>query len=229
MESTEAGRAFLNNEIVDGSFVTIGKGKSQKNIGYIVNKNNDDTYTLNMGFDDKTGEPIQKIVNTSAVKLMDPFDAKIQKKIQREIIRDSEIFNKDVAEKGFEDLQKQLKQYFKDVEIPVVKKGGTVDFDFKLSTDAMIRINNAFTDILQGASMMYNPNKRISQQVADALDNSANGFTSKDFTKILDANGISDIEFISFMQGSYLGTTRESAKILANASKTKKRSKKIVF
>jgi len=229
LESTEAGRAFLNNEIVDGSFVTIGKGKSQKNIGYIVNKNNDDTYTLNMGFDDKTGEPIQKIVNTSAVKLMDPFDAKIQKKIQKEIIRDSEIFNKDVAERGFEDLQKQLKQYFKDVEIPVVKKGGTIDFDFKLSTDAMIRINNAFTDILQGASMMYNPNKRISQQVADALDNSANGFTSKDFTKILDANGISNIEFISFMQGSYLGTTRESAKILADAGRAKKEARKLFF
>ena len=32
----------------------------------------------------------------------------------------------------------------------------------------MMRINNAFTDILQQASMMYNPNKRISQQVSDA-------------------------------------------------------------
>ncbi len=227
LESTEAGRAFLDNKIVEGSFVTIGKSKSQKNIGYIVSKNKDDTYTLNMGFDEKTGDPIQKIVKTSEVNVMDPFDAKIQKKIQREIIRDSEIFNKDVAERGFEELQKQLKKYFKGVEIPVVKQGGTIDFDFKLSSNAMQRINTAFTDILQQSSMMYNPNKRISQQVSDALENSANGFNSKDFTKILKANGVSKIEFISFMQGSYLGTTRESAKILSNASKVKKEARKL--
>ena len=227
LESTEAGRAFLDNKIVEGSFVTIGNSKSQKNIGYIVNTNKDDTYTLNMGFDEKTGDPIQKVVKTSEVKVMDPFDAKIQKKIQREIIKDSEIFNKDVADRGFEDLQKQLKKYFKDIEIPVVKKGGTVDFDFKLSTNAMMRINNAFTDILQQASMMYNPNKRISQQVSDALENNANGFNSKDFTKILKANGVSKIEFVSFMQGSYLGTTRESAKILSDASRVKKEARKL--
>ena len=217
LNSTEAGRAFLNNTIVEGSFVYTGKTKSQKNIGYISKINKDDTYTLNMGFDKKTGDPIQKTVKKDSVKLMDPFDNKIQKKIQQEIIRDSNVFNQEMADKGFEDLQKQLKKYFKiDIDIPVKRKQGKLDYDFKLSTNAMMRINNAFVDILQESRMMYNPNKRISQQVSDALENSANGFTSKDFVKILKANGVSNIEFLGFMQGSYLGTTRESAKILSD-------------
>ena len=175
------------------------KTKADKNICYVFKINNDDTYTLNMGFDLKTGDPIQKTVKTSEVKVLDPFDNAIQKKIQKEIIRDSEIFNKELAEEGFKDRQEQMKKYFdlNDKDLPNL-------VDFKLTTNSMKRINDAFVDILQESKMMYNPNKRISQQVSDAIENVPNGFNSDDFVRILDANGVSNIEFISFMHGSYL-------------------------
>ena len=146
----------------------------------------------------------------------------IQKKIQKEIIRDSELFNKELAEEGFKDLQKQMKKYFDldDKDLPDL-------VDFKLTTNSMKRINDAFVDILQESKMMYNPNKRISQQVSDAIENVPNGFNSDDFVRILDANGVSNIEFISFMQGSYLGTTSQAAKVLGQASQVKKKVSKL--
>tara|TARA_Y100001970_G_scaffold138876_1_gene170810 strand:+ start:5136 stop:8849 length:3714 start_codon:yes stop_codon:yes gene_type:complete len=222
LENTPAGQAFLNGNITEGSFVNIGKTKADKNIGYVFKVNDDDTYTLNMGFDLKTGDPIQKTVKTSEVKVLDPFDNAIQKKIQKEIIRDSELFNKELAEEGFKDLQEQMKKYFdlNDKDLPNL-------VDFKLTTNSMKRINDAFVDILQESKMMYNPNKRISQQVSDAIENVPNGFNSDDFVRILDANGVSNIEFISFMQGSYLGTTSQAAKVLGQASQVKKKVSKL--
>ncbi len=222
LENTPAGQAFLNGTITEGSFVNIGKTKADKNIGYVFKINDDDTYTLNMGFDLKTGDPIQKTVKTSEVKVLDPFDNAIQKKIQKEIIRDSELFNKELAEEGFKDLQEQMKKYFDldDKDLPDL-------VDFKLTTNSMKRINDAFVDILQESKMMYNPNKRISQQVSDAIENVPNGFNSDDFVRILDANGVSNIEFISFMQGSYLGTTSQAAKVLGQASQVKKKVSKL--
>jgi hypothetical protein len=88
LEGSEAGKAFLEGRVVEGSFVQVNdrnilKGDAVDRMAYVDSINTDkNTYTVNVGFDE-LGDAVTKEVNIDKVKLVDPFDAKVTMKIER--------------------------------------------------------------------------------------------------------------------------------------------------
>ena len=84
--------------------------------------------------------------------------------------------------------------------------------NFILSEEAIGRLNNG-SDIILESKMIYNPNKRISQNVADAIRNGMGGFTQERLSEILAMHRISAAEFAAFTSGGYMGSISQAASL----------------
>ena len=230
LEGSDAGKAYMNNEIVEGSFVQIpSKAKKvlredkfiDENLGYVesIDKTNK-TATINTGFSDETGDPIQKTISLNDINLEDPFSQRVRKKIDKQVLKDAQLFNKAAAKEGFENLQKQI---IKTLDLKVTDM---TDFSFKLNQDSIERLNKAYIDIIAESKMIYNPNKRISQNVGDAIRYGINGFNHANVAQILKYHRISDVEFAAFLSGGYMGTISDAAVTLSKQSKLKNQMEK---
>ena len=107
LENSEAGKAFLEGRVVEGSFVQVNdksilKGDAVDRMAYVDSINTSkNTYTVNVGFDE-LGDAITKEISMDKVKLVDPFDSKVAMKIERQV---GESGNKSL------DLMKKLNDY----------------------------------------------------------------------------------------------------------------------
>jgi len=80
------------------------------------------------------------------------------------------------------------------------------------------RINSVYLKLIQESSMIYNPNKRISQNIADALRNDL--ISTEKLNEILSQRLVSKQEFGAFLSGSYLGSASQAGKILGRQGNT---------
>ena len=240
LENSEAGKAFLDGKVVEGSFVQVNdknilKGDAVDRMAYVDSINTDkNTYTVNVGFDE-LGDAITKEVNIDKVKLVDPFDAKVTMKIERQIQGAAKVYNTERAKLGYKDFQKEMKEVLEargvtKEELDELDKG----VEFVLSESAVKRVNGAFLDIIQDSGISYNPNKAISVMVEDVLANQPKGFDASEFVKILDSHGVSNIEMLGVMMGetlskAYRGTVYKSASTLGKLSGLSKKARKIAI
>tara|TARA_R100000655_G_scaffold17952_1_gene37950 strand:+ start:2879 stop:6562 length:3684 start_codon:yes stop_codon:yes gene_type:complete len=240
LENSEAGKAFLDGKVVEGSFVQVNdrsivKGDAVDRMAYVDSINTDkNTYTVNVGFDE-LGDAITKEVNIDKVKLVDPFDAKVTMKIERQIQGAAKVYNTERAKLGYKDFQKEMKEVLEargvtKEELDELDKG----VEFVLSESAVKRVNGAFLDIIQDSGISYNPNKAISVMVEDVLANQPKGFNASEFVKILDSHGVSNIEMLGVMMGetlskAYRGTVYKSASTLGKLSGLSKKARKIAI
>ena len=223
LKGSDAGQAFLKNEMVEGSFVNIpqktktGEKFIDENLGYVetIDRTNN-TAVVNVGFDDETGNAIQKTVALKKLQLEDPFSTRVQKKINKQVLKDSQIYNTVAAKEGFEQLQKEI------METLGIKQSDMPSVNFILSEEAIGRLNNVYSDIILESKMIYNPNKRISQNVADAIRNGMGGFTQERLSEILAMHRISAAEFAAFTSGGYMGSISQAASLLGKQGKLKK-------
>ena len=217
LNGNSAGQAYLNNEIVEGSFVQVpstGKSIVQKekfikeNLGYVEKINTaNKTATINTGFDD-AGNPIQITKQLDDIKLEDPFSDRVQKKIKDHVLKQSQVYNKAAAKEGFEQLNKKI------IKKLGIKESDVQDFSFTLSSDSIDRLNDVYQDIIVESKMMYNPNKRITQNVGDAIRNNVNGFNHAKVAEILKHHHVSQVEFAAFLSGGYMGSISQAGTIL---------------
>lgn len=135
LEGSDAGKAFLNNEIVEGSFVQVNdksviKGDRIDRMAYVsgINKKNN-TYTVNVGFDD-AGVAVTKEIKMDKVKLVDPFDVKVAQKIERQVAKSAKIYNTERAKEGYKTFQNDLRELFKESGVSEVAMD---DVEFVLS------------------------------------------------------------------------------------------------
>jgi len=229
LNNSEVGQAFLNGQMVEGSFVSIKGGSPVKgakakkeNLGYIESiidggggAGEADPMAkavINIGFDEKTGEAIQKTVEVSRLNLEDPFSNTVQAKIRDQVLMDSKAFNREQADKGFNDLQEAM------FEQLGITKDDISDYSFILNESAVERINSVYLKLIQESSMIYNPNKRISQNIADALRNDL--ISTEKLNEILSQRFVSKQEFGAFLSGSYLGSASQAGKILGRQGNT---------
>ena len=240
LESSEAGKAFLEGRVVEGSFVQVNdrnilKGDAVDRMAYVDSINTDkNTYTVNVGFDE-LGDAVTKEVNIDKVKLVDPFDSKVTMKIERQIQGAAKIYNTERAQLGYKDFQKEMKEV---LEAKGVTKKELEELDqgveFVLSESAVKKVNGAFLDIIQDSGISYNPNKAISVMVEDVLANQPKGFNATDFVKIMDSHGVSNIEMLGVMMGetlskAYRGTVYKSASTLGKLSGLSKKARKLAI
>ncbi len=240
LEGSEAGKAFLEGRVVEGSFVQVNdrnilKGDAVDRMAYVDSINTDkNTYTVNVGFDE-LGDAVTKEVNIDKVKLVDPFDAKVTMKIERQIQGAAKIYNTERAQLGYKDFQKEMKEV---LEAKGVTKKELEELDdgveFVLSESAVKKVNGAFLDIIQDSGISYNPNKAISVMVEDVLANQPKGFNATDFVKIMDSHGVSNIEMLGVMMGetlskAYRGTVYKSASTLGKLSGLSKKARKLAI
>ena len=240
LESSEAGKAFLEGRVVEGSFVQVNdrnilKGDAVDRMAYVDSINTDkNTYTVNVGFDE-LGDAVTKEVNIDKVKLVDPFDSKVTMKIERQIQGAAKIYNTERAQLGYKDFQKEMKEV---LEAKGVTKKELEELDqgveFVLSESAVKKVNAAFLDIIQDSGISYNPNKAISVMVEDVLANQPKGFNATDFVKIMDSHGVSNIEMLGVMMGetlskAYRGTVYKSASTLGKLSGLSKKARKLAI
>jgi len=240
LENSEAGKAFLDGKVVEGSFVQVNdknilKGDAVDRMAYVDSINTDkNTYTVNVGFDE-LGDAITKEVNMDKVKLVDPFDTKVTRKIERQIQGAAKIYNTERAQLGYKDFQKEMKEV---LEARGVTKKQLEELDegveFVLSESAVKKVHGAFLDIMQDSGISYNPNKAISVMVEDVLASNPKGFGTDDFVRILDSHGVSNIEMLGVMMGetlskAYRGTVYKSASTLGKLSGLSKKARKLAI
>lgn len=103
-----------------------------------------------------------------------------------------------------------------------IKQSDMPSVNFILSEEAIGRLNNVYSDIILESKMIYNPNKRISQNVADAIRNGMGGFTQERLSEILAMHRISAAEFAAFTSGGYMGSISQAASLLGKQGKLKK-------
>ena len=233
LEGSDAGRAFLNNEIVEGSFVQVNdksviKGDRIDRMAYIsgINKKNN-TYTVNVGFDD-AGSAITKEVKMDKVKLVDPFDVKVAQKIERQVAKSAKIYNTERAKEGYKTFQSDLRELFKEAGVSDVAMD---DVEFVLSDSAVKRVNSAFIDVLQQAQISYNPNLAISEVISEVIRTQPKGFSAEEFIKIMKVNGVSNLELLAVMKGetlsnAYRGTVFKAASTLGKLSGVARKAQK---
>ena len=233
LEGSEAGKAFLNNEIVEGSFVQVNdksvlKGDRIDRMAYVsgINKKNN-TYTVNVGFDD-TGVAVTKEVKMDKVKLIDPFDTKVAQKIERQIANSAKVYNTERAKEGYKTFQTDLRELFKEAGVSDVAMD---DVEFVLSDPAIKRVNSAFVDILQQAQISYNPNLAISEVISEVIRTQPKGFSAEEFIKIMKVNGVSNLELLAVMKGeslsnAYRGTVFKAASTLGKLSGVARKAQK---
>ena len=125
---------------------------------------------------------------------------------------DSKAFNREQADKGFNDLQEAM------FEQLGITKDDISDYSFILNESAVERINSVYLKLIQESSMIYNPNKRISQNIADALRNDL--ISTEKLNEILSQRFVSKQEFGAFLSGSYLGSASQAGKILGRQGNT---------
>ena len=233
LEGSDAGRAFLNNEIVEGSFVQVNdksviKGDRIDRMAYVsgINKKNN-TYTVNVGFDD-AGVAVTKEIKMDKVKLVDPFDVKVAQKIERQVAKSAKIYNTERAKEGYKTFQNDLRELFKESGVSEVAMD---DVEFVLSDAAVKRVNSAFVDILQQTQISYNPNLAISEVISEVIRTQPKGFSAEEFIKIMKVNGVSNLELLAVMKGetlsnAYRGTVFKAASTLGKLSGVARKAQK---
>ena len=240
LENSEAGKAFLEGRVVEGSFVQVNdksilKGDAVDRMAYVDSINTSkNTYTVNVGFDE-LGDAITKEISMDKVKLVDPFDSKVAMKIERQVQGAAKIYNTERAKLGYKEFQTEVKEA---LQAKGVSKKELEDLDesveFVLAEPAIKRVNAAFLYIIQDSGISYNPNKSISTMVEDVLSNKPQGFDSDDFVRIMKSHGVSNIEMLGVLMGetlskAYRGTVYKSASTLGKLSGLSKSARKIAI
>jgi hypothetical protein len=239
LQKSEAGQAFLNNEMVEGSFVKVtGAGRktkealkniikdpteagSSRDVGYVKSISGDDV-TVVLGKTD-ADEEILEVVSKSKLVMEDPFSDAIQAKIAQQVKKEAKVYNSAAAKEGFKEFQERIREELG------VKAEDVSDIAFTLNVDSIDKLNSVFKEAILESGIAYNPGKRVTQNVADAILKGGEAFSGDKLTSILHRHGVSSQEFSAFVSGSYLGSVSEAARLLGQQGQLSKNMMKTFF
>ena len=232
LKGSDIGRAFLDNKVTEGSFVRLSTPRQKsldegnivdalspmrndlKDLGYVTEiDTKKGEYTITTGFTDVTSDPITKVVKKDEVVLENPFSNLVQKKMRQDVFKATTTYNTARAKEGFDDLQEITKKFL----------GNDLNMDQLMTSNQQSNINAAYAEMFVKSKMIYNPNKNITQHIADMIREQPNGFNNDAFKEVLESNLVSQEDFARFMAGAYEGSIGQGARLM-RAQRTMKKA-----